>query len=104
LTFTPEGSESLRRATGERIGEELGIVIDGELVFHAVIVEPFGHEAVITCVGLSREELSGWVTRLNAKARRRVLRKISRERLENVISGQPSMKAVELASSQGLLT
>ena len=75
LTFTPEGSERLRRASGERAGEELGVLIDGELVFNVVVVEPFGHKAIITCIGLSREELSDWVRRLNAKARRRALRK-----------------------------
>ena len=75
LTFTPEGSERLRQASGERIGEELGVLIDGELVFNVVVVEPFGHKAIITCIGLSREELSDWVRRLNAKARRRALRK-----------------------------
>jgi hypothetical protein len=77
LAFTPEGSEKLRRATSARNENEgeLGIVIDDELVLKVRVVGPLGHEAVVTGPRLNREELNDWVTRLNAKARGRALRK-----------------------------
>jgi hypothetical protein len=75
LTFTPEGSEKLRRATTAKNNAELGFVIDGELVLKAIVVQPFGHEAAISGAGLHEEELLDWVARLNAEARKRALRK-----------------------------
>jgi hypothetical protein len=75
LTFTPEGSQRLQRATSARENGELGVVINGELVLHAIVVQPLSHEAVIAGPGMNRQELSDWAARLNEKARRRTLRK-----------------------------
>lgn len=75
LTFTPEGSQKLQRATSARENGELGVVINGELVLRAIVVQPLSHEAVIAGPGMNRQELSDWAARLNEKARRRTSRK-----------------------------
>jgi hypothetical protein len=71
LTFAPDRAEKLRKSTLAKIGDVLGVVIDGNLVFKAVVRDAIGRDAVITASGTTREELENWVARLNAGALRR---------------------------------
>jgi preprotein translocase subunit SecD len=75
LTFTPEGAEKLRRATTGKENTELGLVIDGDLVLKAIVLQSFGREVAISGAGVREEELLDWVARLNAEARKRAFRK-----------------------------
>jgi hypothetical protein len=68
LTFTFEGAEKLHSATIKLVHEQVGVVIDGELVFVALVVEPIRNELVVN--GKFRaDELANWADRLNAQAR-----------------------------------
>jgi hypothetical protein len=75
LTFTPDSAQKLRKATLAKIGDELGVVLDGSLVFRAVLRDAIGRDAVITTSGTTGEELKNWVARLNAGAQRRASKK-----------------------------
>src|SRR5690349_19358470 len=48
LTFTPEGSEKMRRATQEHIGEHLELRIDGKVVMAPLIRAAISTSAVLT--------------------------------------------------------
>ena len=77
LSFTPDGSEKLSRATTAKNDAELGLVIDGDLVLKALVREPLEHEAIITGAGLHKDQLLDWVERLslNSEVRKRALKK-----------------------------
>jgi hypothetical protein len=73
MQFTDEGAKKLRAATSGPSTEHevLGIMIDGELVLTATVIEPLGRDLVLTGGKFPMGDLAEWISQLNRMIEKR---------------------------------